>query len=274
MSIRLVVSDVDGTLVTRSKQVTPAAIQAIRRLREHGIRFTLISARPPQAIRVVADVVGLTDPVPAFNGGLIVDPDLTTIRREKVLEPIVVDTILQRLMDAAIDIWLYTDSDWYVPALNAPKVEHEIHAVKYQPTVLRDFSRISKDRVCKIVGVSETHDQLQAVEQRLKEALRGAASVSRSQRYYLDFTHPHANKGEGIVLLSELLNIPTSDIAVIGDMENDTYMFRRAGLSIAMGNATPEVQAQANFVTSSNEEEGFALAIEKFILSIREPASA
>jgi Cof subfamily protein (haloacid dehalogenase superfamily) len=274
MSIRLVVSDVDGTLVTRSKVVTPAALDAIRRLRESGIKFTVISSRPPQAIRVVGNVVGITDPVPAFNGGLLVDPDLTSILREKFIEHIVVERILQRLAEAQVDTWVYTDADWYVPSLTAPKVEHEIHSVKYEPSVTRDFTHIRKDRVCKIVGVSEDFDRLADVEHRLQQEFCGAASVSRSQKYYLDFTHPDANKGEGILLLSELLNIHTSEIAVIGDMENDTYMFKRAGLSIAMGNATPEVQAQAQYVTTTNEEEGFATAMEKFIFSFRESATA
>ncbi len=267
MSIRLVVSDVDGTFVTRSKQVTLAALDAVRRLRAAGIKFTLISSRPPQGIRVVGNLVGLTDPVPAFNGGLLVGSDLTTILREKFLEQVVVEKILQRLADAEVDAWVYTDADWYVPALDAPKVQHEIHAVQYQPSVTRDFSLVRKDRVCKIVAVSEDPDRLSTVETRLHQEFVGAASVSRSQSYYLDFTHPSANKGEGILLLSELMNIDTAEIAVIGDMENDIPMFKRAGLSIAMGNAIPAVQSQAHHVTASNEEDGFANAVEKYILS-------
>jgi len=274
MSIRLVVSDVDGTLVTKEKVVTPKALDAIRRLRASGIKFTVISSRPPQAIRVVGDVVGLTDPVPAFNGGLLVGPDLKTIYRQKFIEEIVVERILQRLSEAEIDIWVYTDADWYVPALNAPKVEHEMHAVRYEPSVTRDFTHIRKDRVCKIVGVSEEYDKLSATQRRLQQEFQGAASVSCSQKYYLDFTHPDANKGEGVLMLSELLSIHTSEIAVIGDMENDTYMFKRAGLSIAMGNATDEVKAQASQVTSSNQEEGFANAMEEFILAPQQRAAS
>jgi Cof subfamily protein (haloacid dehalogenase superfamily) len=274
MSIRLVVSDVDGTLVTKEKVVTPKALDAIRRLRANGIKFSVISSRPPQAIKVVGDVIGLTDPVPAFNGGLLVGPDLKTIYREKFIEQVVVDRILQRLEEAQIDIWVYTDADWYVPALNAPKVEHEMHAVKYSPSVTRDFSHIRKDRVCKIVGVSEDYNKMAIVEHRLQQEFRGAASASCSQKYYLDFTHPDANKGEGVLMLSELLNIHTSEIACIGDMENDTYMFKRAGLSIAMGNATDEVKSQATHVTTTNMEEGFANAMERFILSPQQNAAS
>ncbi len=274
MGIRLVVSDVDGTLVTKEKRVTPAALNAVHRIREHGIKFTVISSRPPQGIRVIADAIGLTDPVPAFNGGLLVDADLKTVRREKLLGELVVDRVLDRLQRGSVDIWLYTESDWYVPDLNAPYVQHEIHAVQYQPTATRDLSRVRRDRVAKIVGVSEDFDALARLESELQHEFPGAISASRSQKYYLDITHPDANKGEGIILLSELLSIPATDIAVIGDMQNDVYMFKQAGLSIAMGNATPDVQAEADFITDTNEEEGFAKAMDNFILTAKPQPAA
>ena len=93
-----------------------------------------------------------------------------------------------------------------------------------------------------------------------------SASVARSQPYYLDVTHPLANKGAALSELAKLLGVPLAEIAVIGDGGNDVAMFERSGLSIAMGNASPEVQQAADFVTDSNEEDGFANAIERFIL--------
>src|SRR5262249_8845892 len=90
--------------------------------------------------------------------------------------------------------------------------------------------------------------------------------AERSQPYYLDVTHPEANKGTVIERLAHLLNVPTKRIAAIGDQENDVLMFQRSGLSIAMGNASKEVQKQAACVTTSNEDEGFANAVARFIL--------
>ena len=264
--IRLVVADIDGTLVTRDKRVTSAALAAIQRLRNAGIKFTVISSRPPRGIQVVAKVVGLTDPVPAFNGGLVVGPDLTTVLREKLLESVVAKRLIARLTELQTGIWVYTDKDWFVTDENGPYVQHEMHAVQYSPTVVKDFSGVAHDRVAKIVGVSEDFDGLSAVEKQLQQEFRGAVSATKSQKYYLDITHPSANKGEGVLLVSELLGIPTDNIATIGDMQNDVFMFRQSGLSIAMGNATDEVKATAQYVTSSNEEEGFANAMERYIL--------
>lgn len=264
--IRLVVADIDGTLVTRDKRVTPAALTAIQRLRNAGIKFTVISSRPPRGIQVVAKVVGLTDPVPAFNGGLVVGADLKTVLREKLLESVVAKRLIARLTELQTGIWVYTDKDWFVTDENGPYVQHEMHAVQYSPTVVKDFSGVTLDRVAKIVGVSEDFDGLSRVERQLQQEFRGAVSATKSQKYYLDITHPSANKGEGVLLVSELLGIPTDNIATIGDMQNDVFMFRQSGLSIAMGNATDEVKATAQYVTSSNEEEGFANAMERYIL--------
>ena len=133
----------------------------------------------------------------------------------------------------------------------------------------RPSSRISTGvlgSAVKIVGVSDDHDLVARCEKDAQEALGARASAARSQPYYLDVTHPDANKGTVVTTLSKLLSIPTDEIATIGDMPNDVLMFRNSGLSIAMGNASPEVQAQADLVTDSYDDEGFAKAIERFIL--------
>lgn len=265
--IRLVVSDVDGTLVTKDKRLTPATLDAVRRVREAGIRFTVISSRPPQGLKVVAEPLQVCEPIPAFNGGLILGPDLNKVLREKLLEPIVVERLLDALNAANVDIWLYTDQYWFVRDAKGPYVEHEKHAVKFSPIVVRDFRSVALDRVAKIVGVSQDFERLAAAENQIHRDFAGAVSATRSQKYYLDITHPTANKGEGVLMLSELLDIPTYQIVTIGDMENDVYMFKQSGLSIAMGNATPEVQSHADYVTASNEEDGFAQAIDRFVLA-------
>jgi Cof subfamily protein (haloacid dehalogenase superfamily) len=271
--VRLVVADIDGTLVTRDKRVTPAALEAIRKLREAGIRFTVTSARPPRGLQVIADVVTLTEPVPALNGGLLVKSDLCSILRKKLLERVVVERLLSALCEAGLDVWVYTDNEWLVRDGNGPYVHHEVHAVKFSPRVIKSLEEIPLKRVVKVVGVSEDFAAVAEAEKKLQAEFAGAVSATLSQKYYLDVTHPDANKGEGILLLSELLDIPTEQIAVIGDMQNDVPMFRQSGLSLAMGNASSDVQREAKYVTTSNEEEGFANAVARYILAPREQAA-
>jgi hypothetical protein len=221
---------------------------------------------------VVAEPLEITEPIPAFNGGLIVGPDLKTVLRERLLEKSVVERLIEALHAAKVGIWLYTDEHWYVLDAKGPYVEHEEHSVKVAPVEIRDFHEVALNRVAKIVGVSEDFDGLAATEAQIQAAFRGDVSATRSQRYYLDITHPTANKGEGVLMLSELLDIPASQIVTIGDMENDVYMFLQSGISIAMGNATPAVQAHAQYITTTNEEEGFANAMNRYVLSRAEGA--
>jgi hydroxymethylpyrimidine pyrophosphatase-like HAD family hydrolase len=115
--------------------------------------------------------------------------------------------------------------------------------------------------------VSDDLELVARCEKNAQDALGAKASAARSQPYYLDVTHPDANKGAVVTTLSKLLSIPPNAIATIGDMPNDVLMFRKGGLSIAMGNASPQVQAQADLVTDSYNAEGFAKAMERFILN-------
>ena len=118
----------------------------------------------------------------------------------------------------------------------------------------------------KIVGVSDDHDQVARCEAAVRQQFGTHLSASRSQPYYLDVTHPMANKGVVVERLSQHCKVPLEQIATLGDGANDVLMFQRSGLSIAMGNASEEVQRQAACVTASNEDDGFAKAVEQFIL--------
>src|ERR1700726_1996473 len=266
--IRLVIADVDGTLVTQEKVLTQRAAQAVSRLREAGIQFTITSGRPPRGMAMLIDPLKLTQPLAAFNGGVLIQPDLKTVVDQKFLPAGVPETVIAAIEGHGLDVWLYTDIGWYVRDANAPHVAREQWTVKFPPTVVKTFDGLL-GRVAKIVGVSDDLERVAKCEKDVQEAGGTHISAARSQPYYLDVTHPQANKGEVVLSLSRLLNIPTEEIATIGDMPNDVLMFKKSGVSIAMGNASPEVQASATYVTSSNEEEGFANAIEKFVLNVR-----
>jgi hydroxymethylpyrimidine pyrophosphatase-like HAD family hydrolase len=132
------------------------------------------------------------------------------------------------------------------------------------------------DRLVKIVGVSDDYDLVAKCEAAVQQRFGAQVSAARSQPHYLDVTHPTANKGVVIERLSHYFKIPLDQIATMGDQLNDVLMFKKSGLSIAMGNASEEVQNQATYVTDSHEDEGFAKAIEGIILprAVAAPAPA
>ena len=266
--VRLVIADVDGTLVTQEKILTPRAIQSVMALRAAGIKFAVTSGRPPRGMAMLIDPLKIDEPLAAFNGGVITKPDLTTIVRENFLPRAMVEKVIQIILDHKLDVWIYTGRDWYVRDVNAPHVAREQWTVKFAPVVVPGFDNLLEN-VAKVVGVSDDLEAVQRCEKDTQEACGNRASAARSQPYYLDVTHPKANKGEVVLAMSELLNTPVDQIATIGDMPNDVLMFRKSGASIAMGNASPEVQKSATYVTASNEQEGFAEAMEKFVLQKR-----
>jgi Cof subfamily protein (haloacid dehalogenase superfamily) len=263
--IRLVIADVDGTLVTQDKILTPRATEAVFKLRASNIKFVITSGRPPRGMAMLIDPLKLDEPIAAFNGGVLIQPDLATVVSQNFLPTGVVSQVVQLIQDHKLDIWLYTDKDWFVRDVNAPHVAREQWTVKFPPAVAANIAALT-GRVAKVVGVSDDLEAVQRCEKDVQDACGSHASAARSQPYYLDVTHPNANKGEVVLTMSKLLNIPVEAIATIGDMPNDVLMFKKSGISIAMGNASPEVQRSATYVTTPNENEGFANAMEKFIL--------
>jgi Cof subfamily protein (haloacid dehalogenase superfamily) len=262
--VRLVVADVDGTLLTPDKILTPRASAVVRTVIEAGIAFTITSGRPPLGMKTLIEQLSLRHPITAFNGGLVVRPDLSVIREHLVFASAaraVIDTLIRH----KLDVWVYGDNDWYVTSRHGPHVDREEWTVGFPPRVVPTYDGVL-DRVIKIVGVSDDDEAMARCVIEIQQQFGDLLSVALSQPYYMDVTHPKANKGEVVSALSTLLAIPTAQIATIGDMPNDVSMFQRSGVSIAMGNATPEVQRSAAFVTTSNREEGFALAMERFIL--------
>ena len=264
--IKLVIADVDGTLVTQDKILTPRAIEAVAQLRAANIKFAVTSGRPPRGMAMLIDPLKLDEPIAAFNGGVLIKPDLTTVVSQNFLPSDVVSQVIQLIQNHKLDTWVYTDKDWFVRDVNAPHVAREQWTVKFPPTVTSNIVGL-KDRIAKVVGVSDDLEAVKRCEKDVQDACGSHASAARSQPYYLDVTHPNANKGEVVLTLAKLLNIPAGAIATIGDMPNDVLMFKKSGLSIAMGNASDEVQKAATCVTTANENEGFANAMEKFILN-------
>jgi Cof subfamily protein (haloacid dehalogenase superfamily) len=263
--VRLVIADVDGTLVTHDKILTQRAIQAVFKMREAGIQFAITSGRPPKGMAMLIEPLKLDEPIAAFNGGVVIQPDLKTVLAQNVLTPDVVKKTVPLILEHNLDVWIYTDTTWFVRDMKAPHVAREQWTVKFEP-VVTDKLETLVDNVAKIVGVSDDLEAVARCEKDVQQACGATVSAARSQPYYLDVTHPKANKGEVVLILSELLKIPPQEIATIGDMPNDVLMFVKSGVSIAMGNASPEVQKSATYVTTSSEDEGFANAIEKFIL--------
>ncbi len=263
-NIRLVLCDVDGTLVTHEKVLTQRAIAAVAKLRAANIRFAITSGRPPRGMKMLNDALHLTTPISGFNGGVVVNPDYSFLSGH-LLTAATAKQVIQKIREHGLDVWLYTDADWYVTDAKAPHVAREAWTVKFEPIVTDDFNA-HLEHVVKLVGVSDDVELIGRAEKDLQQWGGKHISAERSQPYYLDVTHPHATKEFVVLLLSGMYKIPAEQIATIGDMPNDILMFKKSGMSIAMGNASDTVKQAAMYVTDSCDAEGFANAMEKFVL--------
>ena len=262
--VALVVSDVDGTLLDPDKNLSPGAPAAVRRLKQAGIRFTIASARPPRLTYPLLRDLHVSEPSACFNGALLIDPD-SSVLHQLPMAPSDAQTVADHICNGPLELWVYTGMDWYVSNPACAHVQHQEELMQRKATPLHTYD-MSQFHILKLVGVSDDYDAVKRAQSELGNLCCMAISATRSSDYYLDVTHADANKGMVILSLSRMLNIPTEQIATIGDMPTDLLMFRQSGVSIAMGNATDEVKAQATYVTKSNMEDGFACAIDHFIL--------
>ena len=262
--IRLVISDVDGTLVRSDKSLSDGVVAAVGRLQDEGVPFTIISARPVSGILWIAERLKLTHPMGAFNGGTIVTPDGTTVSAQRIDDD-VAEKAIALLTEAKVALWLFADGKWYAQDAANTHMDSERNSANAEPVMFRDPAEVTGP-FDKIVGVSDDHDFLATLDGKVAAALGKGATVARSQPYYLDVTAPQADKGHGIAALAKAHGLSLDEVAVLGDQRNDLPMFARAGFSVAMGQGPEEVRAAASRTTTSNDEDGVAHAIDEILL--------
>jgi Cof subfamily protein (haloacid dehalogenase superfamily) len=263
--IRLVVSDVDGTLVRHDKSLHPETIKAAQELRDVGIILCLVSSRPPRGMEMFLEPLGITTPHAGFNGGQIVAADNKTILDELVIPEDAAREAVAHMGAAGLDVWVFAGSGWYVKGGDGPYVAHEAEVTRNAFIVVDDFSPYLA-MTNKIMSSSKDFDLVGRVEGELQALLGDVASVNRSSPYYCDVTNVDANKGHAARALAKIVGVPPEAMACLGDMNVDVPMLKVAGLSIAMGNAADSVKAAAMVITGTNDESGWADAIRAYIL--------
>lgn len=261
--VRFIVCDVDGTLVDREKRLRPATIEAVRRVRDAGIGFTIISARPPSGVEPMADALELDGPIAAFNGGAV-------FRRsgETMVSHLVPGEVARGMLELArgstANVWAFADGRWHADTPDNPHVPRERVSANQEPVITADFAPLA-DRMGKLTFVSDDPPVLERLLEAGRDRFGDAATIAQSQSYYLDVTAREANKGAGVEALASAAGIDLAETMVIGDMRNDLSMLTRAGLAVVMGQAPDDVKAVADWVTASNEEDGVARALERLL---------
>ncbi len=272
LPIRLLVSDVDGTLVRPDKSLSPAVLDAAAALRRHGIRLAVVSSRATIGLDVLIGPLRLDTPRAGFNGGVILGADDRVLEEHVIPERACRDTVA-RLEAGGLDVWVFADGRWLLKNQHLPYIEHERRSLNADYEAVEDFAPFLA-RTHKLMGSSTDFALVALAESSLAEAVGTEVAVHRSQLFHVDITHRDANKGSAALAIARRLGIDRSEMACIGDMSNDIPMLDAAGLAIAMGNAPAVVREHAHEVVASNEADGWAEAVQRLILSRPAPRGA
>ncbi len=263
-NISLVISDIDGTLITSNHEVTEATRVAARELRDRDIALSLASSRPPRSIKPLARDLALRSGFAAFNGALVVTAD-GEILESSAIPPATTARVKAIADEFGLNVWAYDAAEWWAPGRDS-FVDREAHTSGFDPLIEGYAERITRD-LNKLTVVGKPEFVAEA-EKRVLSELASEVSASRSKPRFLDVTAYGMHKGSVVIRLAKIFGVPSTQIAVIGDGPNDVEMFKQAGTSIAMGQAVDDVRAEATYVTESNDDEGWARGIEKYVLGV------
>lgn len=266
---KLIALDMDGTLLTTDKKVSERTKSAIKAAEEKGVKIVLASGRPLIGLNRYLEELELTkdeDYVLSFNGGLVQNTNTEEIVSKVSLKGSDLKYIYEISRELNINIHAFSAKDGLITPKNSEYTEHEakINGIDIN---IKDFNEVDDDEDIIKVMMIDPQEILDPAIERLPEEVYKKYSVFKSAPFFLEFTHKEVDKGLGLKRLGEHLGIKKEEIIACGDACNDLSMVKYAGLGVAMDNAVPEVKEVADYITASNNDDGIAKVIEKFILN-------
>ncbi len=261
MTYRLVAVDLDGTLLTHEKRVSPRTRRALAALTARGCHVVVATGRPFDVLRVFCAGVALTAPQITFNGAVI--HDLITGRDlyRQLVPPAYVRPTIDFFVEAGVPSALYTTDGLYLDRRMPNPADWTPPPLP--PAIYLDDMRQAADHPSiKVVGQADP-ETVTRLRPRAVAAFGRDLYVTQTAANLLEFLHPDVSKGSALRRVAALLGVAREEIIAFGDSHNDLTMFAYAGLAVAMRNATPEVRAGADLVAESNEEDGVAAALER-----------
>lgn len=263
---KLIAVDMDGTLLREDKTISDRTKEAIRGAVQKGVKVVLASGRPIEGLERYLNELELTsenDYVMSFNGSLIQNVKTRQIVSKNILKGSDLKKLYALSKEIGVNIHAFTKQGCITPKMNEyTQLEGRINGIEIYEA---DFDTLSEEEdVIKVMFI-DPQPVLEEAMKKIPEAYYEEFTIVRSAPFFLEFLHKKSSKGTGIKALGDHLHISREEIICIGDAGNDLDMIEFAGLGVAMGNAFPEVKEAADYITSTNEEDGVAHVIEKFI---------
>jgi len=264
MGYKLIATDIDGTLLNSNLEISSDTVKAIKEVQEKGILFTLATGRPIVGVKNIIDKLDIKCPVITYNGAKIVDSLTNQVLYKKELDISDAKKILElgNLYNVIICAW--SNDKVYVNRIE-PRLERYKKISGVEPILINDYDEFSKNGITKIIWYEDAK-KIEKLKQLLDPNIFSNVAFATSQPYFLEFFNNEVNKGIALERICEILNIDVKETIAFGDGLNDFPMVKAAGLGIAMENGNIETKKAAKFVTLSNDNDGIAYAINKFIL--------
>lgn len=266
MAIRLVATDMDDTLLRDDWTISERTVQAIQQARKQGVYVTIATGRMPASVRPYARQLGIDVPVITYNGAMVQESLSEKVLYRKVISVETAQDIINWLLPQDLNFQVYLKDQLFVEKMNdwSRRYAHATR-VSIAETNLWELLSHEKEGVEKILLFGEP-EVLLGWEEKIRRRYEGRVRTTQSKSHFLELIHPEVNKGAALSSLAERLGVKQEEVLAVGDSLNDLEMIQYAGIGVAMGNGRQEVKDAANVVTSSNQEDGVAQAIEKYVL--------
>lgn len=265
--IKLIASDLDGTLLNDEWKISPRNIEAIRQAVEKGVKVTLATGRMAAATRKYARELGLDVPIITYHGALVEQALSGEVLYRKVVPVELAAVIIEHLLKKDIHTQVFIKDKVYVRKSNAYSEAYgKMNSLKVEEVDFEKLLGKEPEGMEKILCIGE-EDALKRVAEELRGTYAGKLHFTSSKANFFDMIHPEVNKGNALKALADQWGITANEVMACGDSLNDSEMIAYAGIGVAMKNAHPQIISIANYISSSNCEDGVAEAIEKFVLS-------
>ena len=275
MNYKMIVLDVDGTLLNNDRIITARMRTALIKVQQMGIRIVLASGRPTYGIMPLAKELEMDKHdgyVLSYNGGQIISVQTGDVLFEKRVKIEMLPYLERKANKNNFSIFTYCEDTIFTNDIHNEHIIQEAELNSMRMKEVKHFSEEVDFFPYKCMIVSDDEKALVGLENHWRRRLAGELDVFRSEKFFLEIVPPFIDKANTLSILLEKLGVESENVVAIGDGVCDVTMIQLAGFGIAMGNAQESVKACADYVTSSNEEDGVALAIENAIISEILPA--
>ena len=270
MKYKLLILDVDDTLLNHEHRITARTKTAVIKAQQVGIRIVLASGRPTYGVVPLAKQLELDKNggfILTYNGSQIINMQTNELLFDKRINPALLPYLERKAGKNGFPMFTYHQDTIFTNAPDNPWIRREAELNLMKIKKVTKLAESVDFKPCKCMLVSENENALIALETLWKKRLAGTLDVFRSETYFLEIVPQYIDKAYSLSILLEKLQLKTEDIIAIGNGISDVTMIQLAGLGIAMGNAQDSVKACADYITGSNDKDGVALAVEKHILS-------